>query len=264
MKDLPREEILALIDAAPATPPERRVRYRGQSLVVVMASWNEAGKVGPGVRAVPRDLVDTVCVVDNGSVDGTAAEAREAGAVVISHPRNLGAGGGYRSGYVYGLRKGFDLIIELAGDNQDDPADIRHVVDHLLDGGYDYVHGSRWMTGGTRVNMTRSRSFLTRLYSFLFRTLFGFPATDATNGFRVFKTGLLEDLRINLWQEWLIQYELEPYFFIKVVQRGYKVGEAPVRKIYHQEMRKNTKMVPFKSWYSILRPLFLIRFGLKR
>jgi glycosyltransferase involved in cell wall biosynthesis len=264
MKDLARQEILALIDAAPATPPERRVRYRGKSLVVVMASWNEAGKVGPGVRAVPRDLVDTVCVIDNGSVDGTAAEAREAGAVVLSHPRNLGAGGGYRSGYVYGLRKGFDLIVELAGDNQDDPADIRHVVDHLLDGGYDYVHGSRWMAGGTRVNMTRSRSFLTRLYSFLFRTLFGFPATDATNGFRVFRTGLLEDERIDLWQEWLIQYELEPYFFIKVVQLGYKVGEAPVRKIYHQEMRKNTKMVPFKSWYSILRPLFLIRFGLKR
>jgi dolichol-phosphate mannosyltransferase len=263
MKDLPKQEILALIEAAPASPPDRRVRYRGKSLVVVMASWNEAGKVGPGVRAVPRDLVDTVCVVDNGSVDGTAAEAREAGAVVLSHPRNLGAGGGYRSGYIYGLRKGFDLIVELAGDNQDDPTDIHHVVDHLLDGGYDYVHGSRWMAGGTRVNMTRSRSFLTKLYSFLFRTLFGFPATDATNGFRVFKTGLLEDPRIDLWQEWLIQYELEPYFFIKVVQLGNKVGEAPVRKIYHQEMRKNTKMVPFKSWYSILRPLFLIRFGLK-
>ncbi|HEY0554973.1 MAG TPA: glycosyltransferase family 2 protein [Thermoanaerobaculia bacterium] len=264
MKDLPKEEILALIDAAPATPPEQRVRYRGHTLVVVMASWNEAGKVGPGVAAVPRDLVDTVCVIDNGSVDATAEEARSAGAVVISHPRNLGAGGGYRSGYVFGLRKGFDLIVELAGDNQDDPADIQHVVDHLIDGGYDYVHGSRWMKGGTRVNMTRSRSYLTRIYSFLFRNLFGFPATDATNGFRVFRSGIVADSRLNLWQEWLIQYELEPYFFIKAVQLGYKVGEAPVRKIYHREMRENTKMVPFKSWYSILRPLFLIRFGLRR
>lgn len=263
MKDLTKEEILALVDAAPATPPERRVRYRGLSLCVVMASWNEAGKVGPGVRAVPRDLVDTVCVVDNGSMDDTAREARDAGAVVIRHPRNLGAGGGYRSGYVYGRRKGFDLIVELAGDNQDDPADIRHVVDHLLDGGFDYVHGSRWMAGGTRVNMTVSRSYLTRLYSFLFRTLFGFPATDATNGFRVFRSSLLDDPRIDLWQEWLIQYELEPYLFIQVVRSGYRVGEAPVRKIYHAEMRKNTKMVPFKSWYSILRPLFLLRLGLR-
>jgi dolichol-phosphate mannosyltransferase len=264
MRDLPKDEILALIDAAPATAPERRVRYRGLTLCVVMASWNEAGKVGPGVRAVPRDVVDTVCVVDNGSVDGTGEEAREAGAVVIPHPRNLGAGGGYRTGYVYGRRKRFDLIVELAGDNQDDPADIPHVVDHLIDGGFDYVHGSRWMPGGTRVNMTRSRSRLTRLYSFLFRTLYGFPATDATNGFRVFSSGLLDDPRIDLWQEWLIQYELEPYLFLKTVQLGYKVGEAPVRKIYHQEMKRNTKMVPFKSWYSILRPLFLIRLGLRK
>jgi dolichol-phosphate mannosyltransferase len=264
MKDLTKEEILALIDAAPATPPGERVRYRGLTLCVVMASWNEEGKVGPGAAAVPRDLVDTVCVIDNGSVDRTAEEARAAGAVVVSHPRNLGAGGGYRSGYVYGRRKGFDLIVELAGDNQDDPADIRHVVDTLLDGGCDYVHGSRWMPGGTRINMTVSRSRLTRLYSFLFRTLFGFPATDATNGFRVFRSTLLDDPRIDLWQEWLIQYELEPYFFIQVVRLGYKVGEAPVRKIYHREMKKNTKMVPIKSWWSILRPLFLLRLGLKR
>lgn len=264
MRDLPREHILALIEQAPATSPDRRVRYRGLSVVVVMASWNEAGKVGPGVSAVPRDVVDTVCVVDNGSVDGTAEEARAAGAVVISHPRNLGAGGGYRTGYFYGLLKGFDIVVELAGDNQDAPSDIPHVLDHLIDGGYDYVHGSRWMPGGSRVNMTVSRSHLTRIYSFLFRTLYGFPATDATNGFRAFRSSLLADRRIDLWQEWLIAYELEPYLFIKTVQLGYRISEAPVRKIYHREMRKNTKMVPFKSWYSILRPLFLVRFGIKR
>jgi glycosyltransferase involved in cell wall biosynthesis len=263
VKDLPQDQVLALIDAAGATTEDRRVRYRGFSLVVVMASWNEEGKVGAGVRAVPRDVVDTVCVVDNGSVDGTAAEARTAGAIVVSHPRNLGAGGGYRSGYLYGRRKGFDLIVELAGDNQDDPADIPRVVDHLIDGGFDYVHGSRWMAGGQRVNMTRSRSALTRVYSFLFRALYGFPATDATNGFRAFRAGLLDDPRIDLWQQWLIEYELEPYVLIKTVQLGYRVGEAPVRKIYHPEMHRNTKMVPFKSWYSILRPLFLVRLGLK-
>lgn len=263
MRDIPKEHILALIDAAPATPPEKRVRYRGFSLCVVMASWNEAGKIGPGVNAVPRAIVDTVCVVDNGSADGTGEEAQMAGAVVIRHPRNLGAGGGYRTGYVYAHRKKFDLIIELAGDNQDDPADIPRAVDRLIDGHLDYVHGSRWMSGGTRVNMTLSRSWLTRLYSFLFRVLYRFPATDATNGFRVFKSVLLDDPKIKIWQPWLLEYELEPYFFVKVVQLGYKIGEVPVKKIYHPEMKSNTKMVPFKSWYSIMRPLFLIRLGIR-
>ena len=63
-----------------------------------MPCWNEEGKVGLGVKAVPKTLVDTVCVVDNGSVDNTAKEANEAGVLVIPHPVNLGAGGGIRTG----------------------------------------------------------------------------------------------------------------------------------------------------------------------
>ncbi len=264
MKDLPRKEIEALIESTPATPPDSRVRYRGKSIVVVMASWNERGKVAPCVQAVPRDIVDSVCVVDNGSTDGTKDEALEAGAFVVQHPVNLGAGGGYRSGYMYGKLKGFDIVVELAGDNQDDPADIKHVVDHLLDGGYDYVQGSRWMSGGKTVNMTLSRTFLTQLYSLLFRMIYRTRVTDATNGFRAFRTAILDDTGINLWQQWLIQYELEPYLLIKVASLGYKLSEAPVKKIYHDEMEKNTKMVPFKSWYSILRPMFLLPLGLKK
>jgi len=263
MKDLARETILSLIDSAPASPEEGRVRYRGKSIVVVMASWNEEGKVAPCVRSVPREIADTVLVVDNGSSDNTRREAEEAGAVVISHPRNIGAGGGYRTGYIYGLRKKFDIVVELAGDNQDDPRDIQGVVDHLLDGNYDYVHGSRWMAGGSQENMTLSRQVLTRFYSLIFRLFFRVKITDATNGFRAFSTRILEDARINLWQEWLIQYELEPYLLIKTARCGYRISEAPVRKKYHTEMRDNTKMVPLKSWYSIIRPLFLLRLGLK-
>ncbi|MBF0421928.1 MAG: glycosyltransferase [Magnetococcales bacterium] len=263
MKDLPRQQILDLLLQAPATPIEQRVRYRGQAIVVVMASWNEAGKVAPCICNVPRHIVDTVFLIDNGSEDATAAEAAEAGAVVVRHPVNLGAGGGYRSGFFYGLLKGFDLIVVLAGDNQDDPGDIQGVVDRLLDDDLDYVQGSRWLQGGEAIRMTRSRRILTRFYSILFSWIYNFNITDATNGFRAFRSSLLLDQRINLWQEWLIQYELEPYLLIKVVSLGYRVGEAPVRKIYHPKMSDNTKMVPFKSWYSILRPLFLLTLGLK-
>ena len=232
--------------------------------MVVMPCWNEEGKVGPGVAAVPRDLVDTVCVVNNGSIDRTAEEVREAGATVIDHPINQGAGGGIRSGLFYGLQNGFDLLAVLAGDNQDNPEDLRHVADKLIDEDLDYVQGSRWMKDGKRINMTTSRKILTWIYSFLFARFFGVPISDATNGFRLFKAEILEDDRINLWQDWMLAYELEPYLLIKTCQLGYKVGQAPVQKTYHDDMKKNTKMVPFKSWWSILRPLFFLRFGLKK
>ena len=229
-----------------------------------MPCWNEEGKVGPGVRAVPKTLVDTVFVVDNGSIDNTAQEAEDAGALVLRHPTNLGAGGGIRSGLEYGRLNNYDLLAVLAGDNQDDPNDLYRAIDRLIDDKLDYVQGSRWLKEGKRENMTVSRTILTWLYSLCFRILFRTKITDATNGFRVFKRKVLDNPNLNLWQDWLLQYEMEPYLLIQTCRSGFKVGEVPVTKRYHNDMKDNTKMVPFKSWWSILRPLFLLSLKLKK
>ena len=259
-----KAELLKLIQNTPSSEKSFRVKYRGLSICVVMASWNEEGKVGPGVKAVSKQIVDSVLVVNNGSADLTSIEAEKAGATVINHPTNLGAGGGYRTGWLYGSLKGFDLIVELAGDNQDVPSEIPRAVDKLIDEDLDYVQGSRWLKDGKRENMTFSRTILTWLYSLLFRLLFRKKITDATNGFRVFRKEVLDNPKLNLWQNWLLDYEMEPYLLIQTCRAGYKVSEVPVTKRYHNEMKDNTKMVPFKSWWSILRPLFLLSLRLKK
>ena len=259
-----KKSITRLIASTPSKHQNLRITYREHSILVTMPCWNEEGKVGPGVTAVPRTLVDTVCVVDNGSVDNTASEANDAGALVISHPINLGAGGGIRTGLEYGRINNYDLLAVLAGDNQDDPNDLFRAVDKIIDEELDYVQGSRWLAGGKRENMTFSRTILTWVYSFLFRVLFRKKITDATNGFRVFRSKILNNPKLNLWQDWLLQYELEPYLLIKTCRAGYKVSEVPVKKRYHNDMKDNTKMVPFKSWWSILRPLFLLSLRLKK
>jgi dolichol-phosphate mannosyltransferase len=229
-----------------------------------MPCWNEQGKVGPGVKSVPRNLVDCVCVVNNGSSDNTAIEAKEAGALVISHPINLGAGGGIRTGLEYGRINNYDLLAVLAGDNQDDPTDLFRAVDTLIDKNLDYIQGSRWLKEGRRENMTISRTILTWVYSLIFRILFRKKITDATNGFRVFRRKVLENPKLNLWQDWLIQYELEPYLLIQTCRSELKVAEVPVTKRYHKEMKHNTKMVPFKSWWSIIKPLIVLSLKIKK
>ena len=203
-----KAELQKLIQNTPSSNQESRVKYRGLSICVVMASWNEEGKVGHGVEAVSNQIVDSVLVVDNGSTDLTSFEAKNAGAIVIDHPNNLGAGGGYRTGWLYGSVKKFDLIVELAGDNQDVPSEIPRAVDKLIDDNLDYVQGSRWLAGGKRENMTISRTILTWVYSLLFRILFRKKITDATNGFRVFRREVLDNPKLNLWQDWLLQYEM--------------------------------------------------------
>ena len=49
---------------------------------------------------------------------------------------------------------------------------------------------------------------------------------------------VLDNPKLNLWQNWLLQYELEPYLLIQTCRSGYKVGEIPVTKRYHNDMKK--------------------------
>jgi dolichol-phosphate mannosyltransferase len=88
--------------------------------------------------------------------------------------------------------------------------------------------------------------------------------SDSTNGFRAYRTTLLRDPRINLEQDWLDKYELEPYFFYKAITLGYKVQEVPVTKIYPARELGYTKMKPITGWWSILRPIFLLGLRIKK
>lgn len=240
--------------------------YKRKKIAVVMSCWNEEGKIGLAVTKMRRTcgkLVDAIVVVDDGSTDSTAKEAKKAGAIVIRHAHNAGAGAGHRTGFFWTRDHGMDITVLFAGDDQDDASDIKPLIAKVIDEKYDYVHGSRWLPASRRINHPMERTILTQLYSVLFSFVTGFHATDATNGVRAFRTSILRDSRIRLDQPWLNKYELEPYLFYKVIRLGYKVSELPVTKRYHEKMNRNTKMIPVLSWWSILRPLFLLPLGLK-
>ena len=98
----------------------------------------------------------------------------------------------------------------------------------------------------------------------MFRFFFRTKITDATNGFRVFKKEILENPKLDIWQDWLLNYEFEPYLLIQTCRSSFSVSEVPVTKKYHEDMRHNTKMVPFCSWWSILRPLLFLGLNIKK
>jgi dolichol-phosphate mannosyltransferase len=237
--------------------------YKGKRVMVILPALNEAGKVGKVLDKMPRDVVDQVVVVDDGSTDGTAAEAEARGAFVIRHPVNRGVGAAIRTGIEHALAHGFDITVVMASDDQDVPAEVTRLLDPIIAEGMDYVHGSRYLKGGAQVRHPLYRTITTRLYSLLFRLLTGAPITDGTNGFRAFRTAICD--RFNLWQDWLDRYELEPYLYYQVVKQGYKWKEVPVTKVYPQDRKIGyTKMKPFRDWWRISRPLFFLALGLKK
>jgi dolichol-phosphate mannosyltransferase len=233
--------------------------------VLVAPAFNEEGKIGKVVSGVPAEWVDKVLAIDDGSFDRTPEEAAEAGAEVIRHEKRRGVGAAIRTGIEYALSSGYDIVIIIAGNGKDDAAEVGRLLKPILEEGYDYVQGSRYLPGGIFGHMPFHRRLGTRLYPLIFRLLTGFPSTDATNGFRAYKTEIFRNPKVNIWQEWLDTYELEYYIHYNVIRLGYKVKEVPVTKLYPQtgSYKQYTKSRPLTDWWRMLKPVFYLWLGIK-
>jgi dolichol-phosphate mannosyltransferase len=239
--------------------------YKNRKIILIAPAYNEEVKISEVVRRAPRDIVDTVLVVDDGSTDGTAEAARAKGAEVISLGAVQGVGFAIREGYKKAVADGFDIAVVIAGNNKDAPEEITRLLDPICDGGYDFVMGSRYLAGGGfGGDMPFYRKLATRLHPFLVGLFTGKRVTESTNGYRAIRTGVLAEGRIDLDQSWLDHYELEVYLLMRLLMLGYRCAEAPVTKIYPPKKIGNTKMRPVIDWWKMLKPVLLLGLRLRR
>jgi len=184
---------------------------------------------------------------------------------LIHNPERKGIGYAIRQGYQYALDNNFDLIVVIAGNGKDDPREIPRLTAPILKEGIDYVQGSRFLPGGRRQKNPFLRSIFTRLFPVVWTSMTGVHCTEVTNGFRAYKSSILNDRRINVSQTWLDNYELEYYLHYKALTLGYKFAERPVSKDY-TEIRKGkySHISPLKDWWQIVGPVFLLKLGVKK
>jgi glycosyltransferase involved in cell wall biosynthesis len=124
-----------------------------------------------------------IVVVDDGSVDQTAAIASSSGVHVIRLPFNIGIGGAVQTGFRYAYENGFELAVQVDGDGQHDPSQLPRIVEPLLDGRSDVVVGSRFASSsGYRPSVPRLAGI--RLFAWITSLLIGQRVTDTTSGFR--------------------------------------------------------------------------------
>lgn len=234
-------------------------------VIGVIPAFNEKGKIGKVVSKVPRSVVAETIVVSDASDDGSDEEARAAGAVVVRHERTLGVGAAIRTGFKEALARGADIVVVMAGNDKDDPSEIPRLIAPVVEGGMDYVQGSRYAKGGNYGKMPLHRTLLTRMYPWLVRLVTGFPITDATNGFRAISAAFLRHPEVRLDQDWLNRGELEYYLQLKALWLG-KACEVPVTKIYPniKDYNQYTKIRPVVDWFGNLRPIFYLTLGLRK
>lgn len=148
---------------------------------IVIAAYNEAAVIAGVVEGVRR-LYPDVVLVDDGSVDGTGSLAARAGAVVVTHPINLGQGAALQTGLDYALRAGAQFIVTFDADGQHRPEDIAGLLRALETQGADYALGNRFL--GASADMPLSRRLLLRAATIFTRITTGLQVSDTHNGLR--------------------------------------------------------------------------------
>jgi dolichol-phosphate mannosyltransferase len=238
--------------------PQRRV-------LCVAPAWNEGERIARVVAAVPQKVVEATVVVDDGSSDATGDYAERAGATVIRQGANRGVGAAIRAGIDYARANGYDVVVVVSGGGKTPPEQIPRLVEPILRGEAELVQGSRYLDGGEYLRMPMRRRIGTRGYTWLFSFFCGRRVTDASSGFRAIKLSLFDDRRINLWQDWLDRYELEPYLLFKALRLRHRVIEVPVTIEYPKtDGISYTKMRAITDWWKIFRPIIFLAFGIKR
>jgi glycosyltransferase involved in cell wall biosynthesis len=151
--------------------------------VVIVPVFNERGSVGKVVSRLRQALPDfDVLVIDDGSTDDTLRQI-PAGVTVVSLPFNLGIGGAMQTGYRYAALHGYDVAVQVDGDGQHRPSEVRRLVDCVLSGGVDLAVGSRFLEP-TKYRQSLVRRVGAGMLGLLIKLLTGLSITDCTSGFR--------------------------------------------------------------------------------
>jgi glycosyltransferase involved in cell wall biosynthesis len=215
----------------PAALDDERQQARGDAWVVI-AAFNEAAVIRDVVAGVVADGWPVV-VVDDGSRDETATQARIPGSRVVRHAINLGQGAALQTGIDYAVRQGARVIITFDADGQHRVEDIGPLVAAL--GEADIALGSRHL--GSAEGATAGRRALLRTATVVSNGLSGLKLTDAHCGLRAFRAEAAPRLRIT--QDRMAHAS---ELLRKIKTSGLRVVEVPVRVRYTEySMRKGQR-----------------------
>lgn len=151
--------------------------------IIVVPAWNEQLVVGDTVREIRAATPQLpVLVVSDGSTDHTAQVAREAGALVLELPFNLGVGGAMRAGFRYAVRHGYTAVVQVDADGQHDPSEVPALLAGLAEA--DLVIGARFSHRDDAYRVRGPRKWAMVVLSKVLSRLAKTKLTDATSGFK--------------------------------------------------------------------------------
>ena len=205
-----------------------------QNICALIPAYNEGKNIGNLVRGLLPGIKNVV-VVDDGSIDRTARQAGESGAVVLRHQDCQGKGAALRTGYDYCLSRGFDAVLNLDGDGQHDWREAEKFFKIAAETRAGIIIGNRM---GEVKNMPRLRLLTNRVTSNIVSFLARQKIEDSQCGYRLIQRPVLEKVKLST-----AHFDAESELLINAGRLGFKIVSVPIETIYRGEASKINKVV---------------------
>lgn len=215
-------------------------------VLVIIPAYNEEKNILQVVKNFKENCPEYDYVVINDcSTDMTRDILCDNNLNFLDLPVNLGIGGAVQTGYLYALRYGYDIAIQMDGDGQHNPEYICKIIEPIIKGDADSVIGSRFIN-----NEGFQSSFVRRLginfLSGLIKITCGVKVLDVTSGFRAVNQKCIEIFANEYAQDYP-----EPEAIISSSLKGIKIKEIPV--VMNERTGGSSSISGFKSLYYMIK-----------
>ncbi|OGW79376.1 MAG: hypothetical protein A3G33_03275 [Omnitrophica bacterium RIFCSPLOWO2_12_FULL_44_17] len=204
-----------------------------QKIIVMMPAYNVATVLEKTITDIPKDWVDEILVINDGSTDSTKEVAEKCGVSVVSHPKSRGYGAVQKTGYREAIQRGADIVVMVHGDYQYDPTLVPQFVWRISHEGFDVVTGTRMVLGDVlKKGMPMWKFIPNRLLTWLENYVFKTNISDYHNGYRAFRADFLKQVNLDLLSD---KFDFDTDIMIQAAIRHAKIAEIPHPTRYEDE-----------------------------
>src|ERR1700674_5001289 len=234
-------------------------------VVVVMPAYNAGRTLRMTYEELPKDTVNLVILVDDGSTDTTLEVARDLGLEIFVHDRNYGYGANQKTCYTEALKAGADVVVMVHPDYQYDPTLVPQIIAPIVAGDADVVLGSRLKSGSALAQgMPWWKFMANRFLTWVENVTFGLRLSEYHTGYRAFRREVLETVNFAANADGFV---FDQEIIAQVVAAQLRIAEIGVPTRYFPEASAASFSASVVYGLRILAMLFwypLSRWGVRR
>jgi len=203
-------------------------------VIVVLPAYNAEATVKQTYDDIPKEWVDDIILVDDGSWDNTVEAAQRLGITTIRHKKNRGYGANQKTCYQEALKRGAEIIIMVHPDHQYDPKFIPQIIEPFYKNGVDAVFGSRMITKGGALEggMPYWKYLANIMLTMIENVILRLNLTEYHSGFRAYSRRALESISFTLNSD---KFVFDTEIIIQLKIHAFKIKEIPITTKYFKD-----------------------------